>query len=833
MASSIGTLYATSPATCKMATLKDDSFVAIADYNTNPDTSRIIPGTVSAGGTTISITADGGTVATSGTEISGVNIQDVDGKRFLYGVGNDTAGADSYIGAGQLDAGLITLGAKATVSTGGAGLTPITFSIDDSGAFVFGYYNTAQQIAGGILNGIQVQINTQDTVTIAGNPALMFSLGQKKFGLAYSTPPNLYVAYGGIKVNGASISLTPLTTSSALGTMTLLSGLIKKSDSGQVIVTGAGAGGVDFKAVASNIVPIAGVMKESGTAGQTKLVQTAGAENSSQTGLTAGLDYWVHPLGTLDASPWLDFAGVASAATKMVLGPRATRSAEAMPRSYSDQAAVFAMNQASMYAYGEWTPTAGCVWTGVTGADGSPFPALAACTQPSGSGLGGKATAPATKIPEITLTEVEAAEYEVCYHGVSFANGSGSGRIQLYFGSTKLADAYLISSTANTYQAGQCGRITINAPLGATNVGIRHNMAGGTGILLYNSGSNESFGISVKKFPLSNRLATTPDMTPGSWSGYHGNSTPVNCNWNTTSTSFVNPGADADCNLTERTNSNFGTVTSYVSGSDELPGIVFTPKRTGRYYVCAITQTANSAATGTTTVRLTDGTTVVAVNNMQASGADNSSVTPLCGVYPVISITEKTLRVEIAANGNTAYIKTGGSLSNHIEWSIFYLDNIPAPVIVAAPQSHIRLDTFNSTSTQFGSTDTGVFRYTNVRENTGNSFTHATSAANGSTVTINNSGLYCANTNYLSDGSAAQVSVTVNGTTLTTSTGAASTTQTKCYQYNTGSGAARNAASCYACFSAVAGDIVRAQGAGTTDQNSTTGSFLDIIKMNW
>jgi hypothetical protein len=31
----------------------------------------------------------------------------------------------------------------------------------------------------------------------------------------------------------------------------------------------------------------------------------------------------------------------------------------------------------------------------------------------------------------------------------------------------------------------------------------------------------------------------------------------------------------------------------------------------------------------------------------------------------------------------------------------------------------------------------------------------------------------------------------------------------------------------------VAGDVVRAQGAGTTDQNSTTGSFLDIIKMNW
>src|SRR6185312_12571922 len=72
-----------------------------------------------------------------------------------------------------------------------------------------------------------------------------------------------------------------------------------------------------------------------------------------------------------------------------------------------------------------------------------------------------------------------------------------------------------------------------------------------------------------------------PDQVANSWSGYHDGT----CSWSFTGSSFADPSDDGTCAFVERNNSNFGTVTSFGA---KKPGIVFTPSRAGRYYVCAI-----------------------------------------------------------------------------------------------------------------------------------------------------------------------------------------------------------------------------------------------------
>jgi hypothetical protein len=75
-----------------------------------------------------------------------------------------------------------------------------------------------------------------------------------------------------------------------------------------------------------------------------------------------------------------------------------------------------------------------------------------------------------------------------------------------------------------------------------------------------------------------------PNIAPAYWSGYHA----ADCNWSSTSTSYSDVSAgDASCTFTQVINNNFGTVSSYQISSNNAPGIVFTPTRSGVYELCA------------------------------------------------------------------------------------------------------------------------------------------------------------------------------------------------------------------------------------------------------
>jgi len=173
--------------------------------------------------------------------------------------------------------------------------------------------------------------------------------------------------------------------------------------------------------------------------------------------------------------------------------------------------------------------------------------------------------------------------------------------------------------------------------------------------------------------------AYRPDAMANSWSGYHDNT----CSWARTNTAYGDPTADATCALSELTNTNFGTVSTYTV-TNAMPGIVFTPKKVGKYYICAVTQAAGAANSAVIGLRLTDGTNVIAsqLNKLPASASSDLYSFTLCGIYNATSISSATLRIEGKASSSSVTI-SGNATDHAIVWSIFAIDQqLPAPLLV-------------------------------------------------------------------------------------------------------------------------------------------------------
>lgn len=158
-----------------------------------------------------------------------------------------------------------------------------------------------------------------------------------------------------------------------------------------------------------------------------------------------------------------------------------------------------------------------------------------------------------------------------------------------------------------------------------------------------------------------------------SWIGYHSSTT--NNTFTVTSNGFADftNSGDSTTALTEIDNSNFGTVTSYGgTGASELPGIIFTPGATGRYFVKASFTINAQNGNNVYGIRLTDGTTVLDVQEMFNAGQTYFTVT-LSGILNISSLSSKTIKVQGSNSGSgtinmTNAIITGDRLIN---WSIY------------------------------------------------------------------------------------------------------------------------------------------------------------------
>lgn len=123
----------------------------------------------------------------------------------------------------------------------------------------------------------------------------------------------------------------------------------------------------------------------------------------------------------------------------------------------------------------------------------------------------------------------------------------------------------------------------------------------------------------------------------------------------------------------------------------------------------------------------------------------------------------------------------------------------------------------------YGSTNTKVRRYSNIRKNTGTAITYADSAANGASFTINEAGVYAMHVRDSISAGAAVIGITVNGTALTTNL---STPLTYAQGLRaTGQGVSSSLSNAAVTLNLAVGDIVRPHDNGTNNNTDSQSAF--------
>lgn len=347
------------------------------------------------------------------------------------------------------------------------------------------------------------------------------------------------------------------------------------------------------------------------------------------------------------------------------------------------------VGQASLWGSAKWIPTTNCGWSN-SSASWASYAADTDCTNPSGSNLQGNASAPSTKIPAIKFASLPPGRYMFVASGFFYKASTASANCEwrVHDGTNAWrGEAVSSSTTARTSVSSLVAEYEYTTAQSNITIEIQEqSLASDTCQILADDGLTSSgLTIQVYRFPSAQEQAFKPDQVANSWSGYHDGS---DCSWSTTSTSFVDPAIDASCTFTQRTNVNFGTVSSYNDGTpgNNYPGIVFTPSRPGTYQVCAISSVQNNASGSNADVQLTDGSVVIGKSGITAAQAGAYvHMVPVCGQYKATSTSPVTLKLQLkATGGGTASIVPSNSTgADSVAWSIFQIDQaLPAPLLV-------------------------------------------------------------------------------------------------------------------------------------------------------
>ncbi len=284
------------------------------------------------------------------------------------------------------------------------------------------------------------------------------------------------------------------------------------------------------------------------------------------------------------------------------------------------------VSQASMYGGVVFPATASCNWFNTASTSFANFSAVSACTLPSGSGIYGNASAPATKIPAIVFSSLPAGEYMIVATGSFGKNTSGGS--DTYF---RFSDGTNTTS-ANSVQAGS-GYVqgpSIQGRLSYTTAqsNITIQLQGADGDSTAQPAINVAIApleIRVYRFPTSSQLAVTPLTSPASWSGT------IAGPWSTTGTSLTDFGA-AVGTLTPSGNQKNVTCSQYAGN---LPGISCVIPNTGLLQVCITNSSSDSVANQSTLFQLFDSNNVAISPNLSVNnpGANAGSSTGGCFDY--------------------------------------------------------------------------------------------------------------------------------------------------------------------------------------------------------
>lgn len=331
------------------------------------------------------------------------------------------------------------------------------------------------------------------------------------------------------------------------------------------------------------------------------------------------------------------------------------------------------ITQASIIGEAKFVATTSCIWSRNSTSQGA-FTPTAACPGPTVVTNPGPGTILTTdaNLPQITVSDLPPGTYEVEVGGQNNNDAGTFAMLSLWDGSTRSGEVGAGDSTSAThfrvkgyfvYSTSGSRTFELHGATSSGNVSVYANQPG----------PNNNLQWTIKRWPTNPASAINLETTGGAWSGYHTN----NCSWARTSTAYGDPTADATCDLIEQVNSGFGTVTTYGAA---LPGIVFTPKSAGTYWVCAIPK-FDTVSNQNAAIRLQEigGATIAEANQFDANNGQEKTLT-LCGLYSVTSVAQKTLALQTKVSSGTVTIGTPVNTGT-VYWSIFPISQgFPAPV---------------------------------------------------------------------------------------------------------------------------------------------------------
>jgi hypothetical protein len=411
------------------------------------------------------------------------------------------------------------------------------------------------------------------------------------------------------------------------------------------------------------------------------------------------------------------------------------------------------VSQAQFVGSLTYANTTSCVWT----TTGTSLASFAADTDCPTATVTGQASAPGTKIPGAVFSNLGPGRYRLTFKYQAEKTAVTNGwSTQIYNGSTSLAGYYgFVNNINNILPSETTAEFELTTGVSSVTYELRGRVETSGTLSIRNdlTAGGQALEITLYRYPTTQEIAYTPDKLANSWAGYHG----IGCQWDRTNTALGDVTDDASgCTLTETVNKNFGTVST--SGSVS-PAITFTPTRAGTYYACATFVLASTATNPFVEAQLTDGTTVVATSGVRyigSTGVSDGSSVSLCGLYPVTSVSAKTLKVQTASSTGLARILAPSVVRATLEWSIFQIDqSMPMPLMansVVSPSSGVLqvVGAIVATSTGTASTVTQTGSWISSYTNTGtgdytiNAVANTFSAAPMCTCsTYDSSSFYC------------------------------------------------------------------------------------------
>lgn len=331
--------------------------------------------------------------------------------------------------------------------------------------------------------------------------------------------------------------------------------------------------------------------------------------------------------------------------------------------------------------------TSSCTWTRANTALGA-FGTTSACPGPTVEYNPGPGTIQTTDtdLPKFTVNNLPPGNYEVKICGREGGTGASSLVTALAINDGTTTSGATAMQDVNNVQGHFCviGFFSYSSAANQTFELYGNSNTNTINVYANSSNTSDALRFSILRFPTSTEQAYRSDQTPASWSGYHDST----CSWARTNTAYGDPTADTTCVLTERYNRNFGTVTSYLSGSDKLPGIVFTPNATGRYQVCAGFKWTAGTTTSQSAFKLFDQTNILDETEWQLSSSTLRASSRLCGIYNAATLAAATISIQSKVDTGSVTISTANT-GSAIDWTVIALDSpFPHPISVGSITSN-------------------------------------------------------------------------------------------------------------------------------------------------